>query len=46
MRTISFRMDELHRHVAEEWLAHLVLALPESPNEGIWFDNPGTAVAP
>ena len=41
MRTISFRIDELHRHVAEEWLAHLILALPESPNEGIWFDESG-----
>jgi hypothetical protein len=39
MRTISFRIDPLHTGVGEDWLAHLILALPESHNEGIWFDE-------
>ncbi len=41
MRTITPHIDPKFDDRAETWLAHLILALPVSPNEGIWFDKAG-----
>ena len=45
MRSISIQADPEVEDVVREWLAHLIVAMPVRPNNGIIFDSlrPGGA---
>lgn len=42
MHAIKLQADPLLDRVVEEWLAHLILAMPVLPNNGIIFNRKGS----